>query len=510
MFDGECSVKLSEFAVIPRRNDNRQRESHSGQLRVVSLAKSGSIRLSIRPAIRWDNNSKRILAVITANKLLSKKLLMPVRSAQSIVAACALAAGFSSVSYGLGIRVADQDARATARGNAFTATADNPSAIYYNPAGITDLYSPILNSPTLTPTLGRGKQSVPASASSSPGSDSGLRTRLGLYSITLANKVTPSASDSSFDISHRWQFAPSFYTTWKPGGSRFTFGFGIYAPYGFGIWYPEDSPIRASAISGSIQYLTINPVVACKLTDSLSVSAGPTFNYGRTALKRGLFPQTVFGGGDRFQFDGEGWAVGWNAGLMWRPLPKHSFGVMYRSQTEIEFEGSSTTVVPGVIDRSQSASGGIKFPQNVVVGYSFRPTEKWNFEVNLDWTDWDNLNTVVLHQAGGDIPLPFNWQSSLFYEFGASYKFDNGFVASIGYIYSENSVPNSSFNPIVPDSNRHIFSAGIGKSWDKWNFDLAYQFAHGQKRNVTQGAIPPDGTYQFDSHAISLSAGYNF
>ena len=38
-----------------------------------------------------------------------------------------------------GFRLADQDAFATARGEAFVATADNPSAIYYNPAGITQL-----------------------------------------------------------------------------------------------------------------------------------------------------------------------------------------------------------------------------------------------------------------------------------------------------------------------------------------------------------------------------------
>src|ERR1700757_4269625 len=38
-----------------------------------------------------------------------------------------------------GFRLPDQDAFATARGEAFVATADNPSAIYYNPAGITQL-----------------------------------------------------------------------------------------------------------------------------------------------------------------------------------------------------------------------------------------------------------------------------------------------------------------------------------------------------------------------------------
>ena len=39
----------------------------------------------------------------------------------------------------LGFRIPNQDASAIGRGNAFVATADNPSAIYYNPAGITQL-----------------------------------------------------------------------------------------------------------------------------------------------------------------------------------------------------------------------------------------------------------------------------------------------------------------------------------------------------------------------------------
>ena len=48
-------------------------------------------------------------------------------------------AGSTSTLWGTGFRVPDQDAFATARGEAFVATADNPSAIYYNPAGLTQL-----------------------------------------------------------------------------------------------------------------------------------------------------------------------------------------------------------------------------------------------------------------------------------------------------------------------------------------------------------------------------------
>src|SRR5208283_1649638 len=36
-------------------------------------------------------------------------------------------------------RLPNQDPEAIARGNAFAATADDPAAIYYNPAGITQL-----------------------------------------------------------------------------------------------------------------------------------------------------------------------------------------------------------------------------------------------------------------------------------------------------------------------------------------------------------------------------------
>ena len=417
------------------------------------------------------------------------------KTAHPIALACAIVACLPSVSSALGIRIADQDARATARGNAFTATADNPSAIYYNPAGISQLYAP-----PLTLRTGTGKTAMPAEQDG----EGGLLVRMGVYTITLGNEVNLGGGTPSFDISHRWQVAASFYTTWKKENSPLTFGLGMYSPYGFGIWYPENSPLRLLAISGSVAYTSLNPVVSWQVTPTLSIAAGPTLNYAKTGLKFGI-PVPV--PGSSFEFEGTGWAAGANAGIMWRPDPKHSFGLMYRSETQVNFDGHANTTIPGVFGNREPATATIVFPQNVVLGYSFRPTPKWNLEVNVDWTDWDRLNTVILNKGSGGTTLPFNWQSSFFYEFGATYKFDCGLSASAGYIYSENSVPNGSFNPIVPDSNRHIFSVGLGKQWKKLDFDLAYQYAHGPSRTITGLAA---GNYQFDSHAISISAGYRF
>ena len=417
------------------------------------------------------------------------------KPAHPITLACAIVACLPSVSFALGIRIADQDARATARGNAFTATADNPSAIYYNPAGISQLYAPPLSLGT-----GVGKAARPVEQDG----EGGLQLRMGLYAITLGSKATLGGGAYTTDISHRWQATASFYATYKKANSPLTFGLGMYSPYGFGIWYPENSPIRQLAISGSIAYTSINPVVSWQVTPTLSIAAGPTFNYAKTGLKRGIFATDV---GDAFEFEGTGWALGANAGIMWQPHPKHSFGLMYRSETQVNFDGHANTVIPNFISNREPGTANIVFPQNIVLGYSFRPTPRWNLEVNVDWTDWDRLNTVTLNKVSGTVPLPFNWQSSFFYEFGATYKFDDGFSASAGYIYSENSVPNGSFNPIVPDSNRHIFTVGVGKQWKKLDLDVAYQYAHGPSRTVTGLAA---GNYQFDSHALTISAGYHF
>ncbi|HEX8372264.1 MAG TPA: outer membrane protein transport protein, partial [Chthoniobacterales bacterium] len=364
---------------------------------------------------------------------------------------------FPATSWSLGVRIADQNAEATARGNAFAATADNPSAIYYNPAGITQL--------------------------------DGTRALLGAYSITLKADVELESGDNrSFSSTNdEWQLVPQAFLTWKPPASPIAFGLGMYAPYGFALEYPDDTPFRTIAKKGRIQYLTINPVVAWKISDAFSVGVGATINYGKVELEQGALAV-----GDKFRFEGDDIDYGFNAGIKWTPHRMHHFGVNYRSATTLDFEGESHLKYAGFevatpfgpfpvegVDQRQNANASFDFPQNVVLGYAFTPTPDWNLEVNVDWTDWDSLNVVTLEQESGDIALPFNWRSSFFYEFGVTKKFAQGWQASAGYIYSENSVPNESFNPIVPDSDRHIFSVGVGQRREKFNWNLAYQYAHG-------------------------------
>jgi long-chain fatty acid transport protein len=198
------------------------------------------------------------------------------------------------------------------------------------------------------------------------------------------------------------------------------------------------------------------------------------------------------------------------------------FGLTYHSRSTMDFEGHSTLDIPSFLaptpfgpvqvpatHRRESASASFNIPQNLVFGVSFRPADDWNIEFNADWTDWSNFNTVTLKQKSGDIAIPFNWQSSWFWEFGVTKKFSHGLQASVGYIWSENSVPESNFNPIVPDSSRHCILAGFGQRLKHWNWNIAYEWAYGPTRTINNGSLA-DGTYRAQTNALNFSLGYNF
>jgi long-chain fatty acid transport protein len=379
-----------------------------------------------------------------------------------------------------GFRLPDQDAFATARGEAFAATADNPSAIFYNPAGITQL--------------------------------TGQQFRGGIYGIKTDTDYT-APGGQEFDNRHDLHVIPQLFYTVKLESLPLALGLGVYSPYGLSNEWPEDTGFRTVATRGRLSYFTINPVIAWEITPGLSIAAGPSVNFADLDLRQG-FATPLPGLGDVFSFEGQGWAAGYNAGVLWKLSPQVQLGVNYRSATTVDFEGHSKLSAP--VDLRTPAAAEWDFPQMVVAGISFRPTPAWNLEFNVDWTGWDRLNTVVIHQAPlPDAGLVLNWESSLYYEFGATRYLAHGWTVSAGYIYNENSVPDATYNPIVADLNRHFLSAGFGHRGARFDFDFAYQFGYGPTRTVTGSTVSAfgqsaDGNYEFQSHALFITGGWHF
>ena len=373
-----------------------------------------------------------------------------------------------------GILIGEQDAQAVARGNAFTATADNPSALYYNPAGITQL--------------------------------SGQQFRVGTYGLTYQTSYRSSVGAVS-ESQRAYEAVPQIYYTYSLRECPVSLGLGVFAPFGLSMKWPENTGFRQVAIEGRVQYLTVQPVIAWQVfgpergvhaastpegqagaepvgdstlkraearapfTPSLSLAIGPSLNYARTDLQQGLSP---FAGNDYFRFKGDAFSPGFSAGVRWQPLEQHAFGVTYRSATKMDYSGhTDTTSVAPAFALRQDARAEFEFPQSVTLGWSWRPAPEWNVEFNANWTDWSTFDSVPIRQATPVPALTLNWRSSRYFAWGVTRKFEGGWRASAGYIFSENSVPDGNFTPLVPDTDRHAGSIGLGRDTGRWSWDLA-------------------------------------
>lgn len=390
--------------------------------------------------------------------------------------------------FGLGFRVPNQDAFAIGRGNAFVATADNPSAIYYNPAGITQLEG----------------QNIQA----------GSLFYLGIY----ADYKSPSGQ--SFHNDADVIAVPTLHYTFTPQDSPLSFGVGVYSPFGFSIKWPNDVPFRQESLKGSLTYITMNPVVAWKVLPSLSIGAGPTFNYSRIDLVQGIFPSPIpMFSADQTEFKGDAWSYGFNAGLLWQPHSQWSFGASYRSSSRMDYQGDFSLHNPPPPLSSSSvstASSSIEFPQIVIGGVSYRPTPNWNLEFDVDWTDWTSVNNLAIQgtQVPGGVPSrKLDWQSSFMYEVGVTRYLPRGYYLSAGYFFSEASTSSQYFTPMVPDTDLHIGSLGGGYKGQRWSWAAALQIIGGGYRtiNVDPSVNQADnGRYKLFTPTLSFTVGYHF
>lgn len=399
-----------------------------------------------------------------------------------------------------GFRLADQDGLATARGEAFVATADNAAAVYYNPAGITQLTNSTIRS--------------------------------GLYAIRLDPSYRRLNGGETHGIGKNYAAAPNFFATHTLEKLPVSFGVGIYAPYGGSIRWPQTTGFETVATYGSLTYLRLSPVMAVRLTPTLSFAAGAMVDYARINLQQDLLPYpSRFA--NFFKFSGDGWSAGYTLGLRWQPHEKIAFGATLRSATSVTFEGETDfelQPIRGVSSPVQrDAKATFDFPLTAGFGVSYRPTPKWNFEFNADYTDWSSFDTVNIEMTTPPpprtpfraiTPVTLNWQASWMYSFGVTRYFDNGWHVSAGYLFNENSVPDDYYTPLAADLDRHCFSLGAGFKARRYNFDVAYQFGYGPARTVT-GSTPSstpaqfagqsaDGVYDFISHAVMLTWGLNF
>ncbi|MBI5394439.1 MAG: outer membrane protein transport protein [Verrucomicrobia bacterium] len=413
--------------------------------------------------------------------------MKPIRSVTVAVAGCSYLIASSSA-FALGFRNPDQGARATAQGEAFVAQADDATAVYYNPAGMTQL--------------------------------EGYHSAAGAYALFPSSHFSGAAGKTEMNVE---SYSPHFYNVADFGLRDWRFGLGINAPYGNAVNYSHYGPFRYTVTESYLKILNVAPTVAYRINDQWSVGAGLNIYRGSTELKRMVSWAPFPVPDSRFKFKGVGYALGGTAGVLFKLNEQHTFGMNYRSPFQIDMEGDARLYSPPPIPSDYGPSktkARMQFPQSASLGYAFRPIKDLKIEFDLEWTNWDMVNDVRLRSSNPNFDalvapaantLSFDWMDSFFYELGLQYDISNHWALRAGYIFSENSVPNRTFGPAVPDADRHVFSIGGGCSFRHINVDVVYQYSLVEDRTVSTSAVTAaNGKWESSGHAIMLTGTIKF
>ncbi|HDP89902.1 MAG TPA: transporter [Thioalkalivibrio sp.] len=393
---------------------------------------------------------------------------------------------------------------ASGMGNAFAgaaAIADDASTVWFNPAGMTRL---------------NRDQIAVALHYIAPTAE---------YTDSGASTVPGGGPDDTTDETG---IVGNFYYV-RDLGNEVKFGLGINTPFGLASKYRPDWIGRYHAIESEIATLNINPALASKVTDRLSLGLGFNVQYIEAKLSSAV-DGTLVGQPDNgfAELEGDGISFGANFGLLYEYSERSRLGIAYRSRVAHKLEGDAkfdnlapTPVAPGVtLFEDTSASAAVDLPDSASVSYVRDVNDRLTLLADVTWTGWSSFDElrVKYDSTQPDAVTTEDWNDVWRYSVGLNYRYSDTLTLRAGVAYDEEPIPGADRRtPRIPGNDRTWLALGFGyaPSADlQFDFGYAHLFVKDVDiDNTLESQISPytlTGSYEADVDIFSAQVTWKF
>jgi long-chain fatty acid transport protein len=421
-----------------------------------------------------------------------------------VVAGLALSGVSSALATGFSIYEAGS--RATALGGAFTATADDGSALFYNAAGLSFLQG----------------QSVEVNA------------MFIQPDFAFVGKLNKTDETQRGEAESQTFFVPGAYYT-NNNGDKLAYGIGLYAPFGLGVKWKDPTTWVGRRISHdvSIETVYVTPAVSYMANEQLALAFGLDVAHQNLNLKR-TAPEPDFGtNAIETEIDGSSSLnITPSLGLMYRPNEKVSLGLMYHFKKTMKFDdGTATlqdvqtngtwagTVIDGLGGSTQKAAAEVNLPYILSLGLAYQFAPSFRAEVNYVRFGWSTFKKLTLDFQNDalDQTIHFDYENSWQIRIGAEYDVSEKVSLMGGYVRDTTPQPLVSVSPLLPDSDRNDYSLGIVYHGESFDINASYMAVIGEDRTNIENGEPvrntsdyPFGTYAANANIVGLGFTYHF
>jgi long-chain fatty acid transport protein len=401
-----------------------------------------------------------------------------------------------------------QTARGLGLSNALTAGVNDSSAVYYNPAALSEVEGDNL-----------------------------------LLSSSYANlQVTIENSGRKSKNKHDDNFLASLFANYHIPNTDLTLGIGTYTPFGLVTEYERDAFTRFAAIDTRLKTIYVTPALSWNPSNYFSAGVGLSFVHASGAFSRALcldpisFCTQPLGLEGRVRITDTADAFGYNLGLLLKPTDNLKFGFSYRSRVDLRFDNADAKFTGSFsVPTVKADVRPLPLPPVIDVGLFWQIMPAWGAEFVYEYTRWSELKnfTATFSPPSVFLPLgvpitgfqlPEEWKNTSTLRLGSYYALNNDWEIRGGIAVEQTPVPNKTLNPAIPDADKLTLNAGVGYKWNKFSFDLGYMAVFYKTRKVTNDELeglpatapvfyagaPGKDKYQTFVNFVTFSIGYRF
>lgn len=391
-------------------------------------------------------------------------------------------------------------ARAIGIGGGYTAIADDPTAVWHNPAG-TAMYGDNV--------FYLGGELVVLNRSYTPDAQSPL----GQAGIT--SKITENTAPTFIPIigaSTRFGFG-------KSAPTRFAFSILAYDSYGGSISYNAADITKTDATgakrvvgisSTQITDFELTPTLAYQVNDAFSVGAGLRIGINSFSVNdtESAFAATL---------NGSGVGIGGILGLMLRPHRLVQVGAVYRTPLSVSLSGNGPFTVVGMPTATKDFGLNISWPQSAGLGVTLYPHRRILVTVQGDWTAWSSIQKLNVDIGGLIVPKEMRYMDSYTLHAGVQGVITRYLVARLGGSVDTNAIPDRTVRRENQDDLKGTVSAGLGVHVWKIFIDGAFELLWPTSGRVVSTPLPSaagaeneTGLYKAVIYSAELSAQIRF
>jgi long-chain fatty acid transport protein len=407
-----------------------------------------------------------------------------------------------------GLNLNGMGSKAIAMGGAFIGQADDYSAVFWNPAGLSQMKKSNISL--------FGTVLIPTGTYAYPAANIDTKTKSGMY---------PSGAIGYF----------------KPLNEKLVIGIGVYVPAGSGAnWDAEELAPLSLGLSkdkdgntliwkSMIGVVSISPAAAYQVTDWLSLGATLNVNYAFMNLQKPApyyFQPYNLKYAEQYEEKTTAWGLGATFGLLAKPLDKLSIGLTVRTPVSITFKGNATNGLTNntwikmgfpQIPAESAIERKATWPLWVGLGVSFKPIEKLTMNFDVQYTQWskiqtieatyDNNNWQTLFAAGGKLEL--KWKDTTQYRFGLEYALSSKLALRGGYYYDPSPAPAETLSILLPEITYNVITFGLGYKTEKLCLSVCLEYLMGKDVESPAGSVMP-GTHGMNILVPNIGITYRF